>query len=364
MVKAVEQRQELMDTLFPEGIPRLWVPLLTFYNEEAEVDPVHTQAHHDFLSPQVNSFLTPGSTGDGWELTGTEVETLLRMELEVAKRRRQSVMVGVLKTGSGEAAEQVASLAERYGGRATKQAKGIDRESAAALLRRRITGFTVTPPKGRELKQEEIYDELAEVLDFGLPTALYQLPQITENSMEPETVAALAERYPGFYLLKDTSGEDTVASAGLDYGGVYFVRGAEGGYADHLKSAGGAYDGYLLSTANCFAKELREIIWMCDNNRHGEARALARRVSAVVDHAFGLVEGLGYANSFSNANRAIDHIFAYGNESKILPPPMTHSGRRLPEEVILAVRDALAAEGFNTEIGYVNPAIHGYDEFD
>lgn len=364
MSTAKEQRLELTEKLFPGGIPRLWVPLLTFYGEEAEIDPVHTQAHHDFLSPQVNSFLAPGSTGDGWELTSQEVDTLLKMQIEVARRRRHSLMIGVLRTGSGEAAEEVAALAERYSGKPTRRTGGIDQESVSALLRRRIAGFTITPPKGRELSQEEIFAEISSVLEFGLPTALYQLPQVTENRMEPETVEALSEKYPSFYMLKDTSGEDTLASAGLDYQGVWFVRGAEGGYADHLKSAGGNYDGYLLSTANCFAKELREIIWMCDNNRHGEARALAQRVSSVVDHAFGLVEGLSFGNPFSNANRAIDHIYAYGNDTKIMPPPMTHSGRHLPEEVVLGVRQALAEEGFNTEIGYVNPAIHGSDEFE
>ncbi|MFP4534808.1 MAG: hypothetical protein ACLFNP_03740, partial [Spirochaetaceae bacterium] len=62
MEKVLEQREALLDALYPEGIPRLWVPLLTFYDEEAQIDPIHTQAHHDFLSPQVNSFLAPGST--------------------------------------------------------------------------------------------------------------------------------------------------------------------------------------------------------------------------------------------------------------------------------------------------------------
>lgn len=358
MEQVVQQREALLDRLFPEGVPRLWVPLLTFYDDEAQIDPVHTQAHHDFLSPQVNSFLTPGSTGDGWELSSSESDAVLKMELEVGRRRGNWVMVGVLRTGRGEAAESVKEMVHRFAGERPEPGDSIQWELLERLIRRRIAGFTVTPPKGAELSQEEIYQELASVLELGVPIALYQLPQVTENIMEPETVAALAERYPTFYLLKDTSGEDLVASSGQELHGIFLVRGAEGGYSDHLKSAGGHYDGYLLSSANCFARELRQIQWLCDNNHHGDARKLARRVSTVIDHAFGLVEALPFGNPFSNGNRAVDHIFAYGNQSKIVPPPMTHSGSRIPEEVIMTLREVMQEEGFNTEAGYIHPEIH------
>ena len=103
-MESEEQRGALTSRLFPGGMPRLWVPLLTFYNDAGEIDADHTQAHHDFLSPQVNSFLTPGSTGDGWELTGPETDRLLKMQLEVARRRKHRVMRGVLRTERGAAA--------------------------------------------------------------------------------------------------------------------------------------------------------------------------------------------------------------------------------------------------------------------
>lgn len=362
MEQVLEQREALLDVLFPEGIPRLWVPLLTFYDDEAQIDPVHTQAHHDFLSPHVNSFLAPGSTGDGWELNSSESDAVLKMQLEVARRRGHWMMVGVLRTGRGEAAAAIREMIRRFAGEEAESKGGIQWKLLERLMRRRIAGFTVTPPKGAELTQEEIYEELAQVLEIGAPISLYQLPQVTENMMEPETVAALAERYPAFYLLKDTSGEDLVAGAGIDLHGIFLVRGAEGGYSDHLKSAGGNYDGYLLSSANCFAKELRQVQWLCDNNQHGEARKLAQRVSRVIDHAFGLVQELPYSNPFSNANRAIDHILAHGNGSKLVPPPMTHSGSPVPERVITTLRDVMKEEGFNTEVGYIHPEIHSRDE--
>lgn len=355
MQAIAEQREALLDRLFPEGIPRLWVPLLTFYDDDAELDPFHTQAHLDFLSPHADSFLTPGSTGDGWELSAHESDAVLTTQLEVARRRGNWVMVGVLRTGRGEAAESVREMVRRFAGEVPEPSDSINWELLERLVRRRIAGFTVTPPRGAELTQEEIYRELASVLELGVPIALYQLPQVTQNIMEPETVAALAERYPAFYLLKDTSGEDLVASSGRDLHGVFLVRGAEGGYSDHLKSGGGHYDGYLLSSANCFARELRRVQWLSDNNHHGDAEKLARRVSRVIDHAFGLVQELPFGNPFSNGNRAVDHIFAYGSRSRIVPPPMTHSGHRIPEEVITTLREVLQEEGFDTDAGYVPP---------
>ena len=77
------------------------------------------------------------------------------------------------------------------------------------------------------------------MLGLGYPIALYQLPQVTENEITPETVAELASRFPNFYLFKDTSGEDRVALADLDLQGVFLVRGAEGQYHQWPRAVGG-----------------------------------------------------------------------------------------------------------------------------
>ena len=188
MASVVQQREELAKKLFPGGIPQLWVPLLTFYDDNGEIDAIHTQAHHDFLSPHVNSFLTPGSTGDGWELTAHESDTVLKMQLEVAHRRRHSIMVGVLRTGKGEAQATIKEIVERYTGQEPPSQGGVQWQVVERLLRRRIVGLAITPPKGEGLSQQEIYDELAASLELGVPVALYQLPQVTQNEVEPETV--------------------------------------------------------------------------------------------------------------------------------------------------------------------------------
>ena len=156
-------------------------------------------------------------------------------------------------------------------------------------------------------------NRLAAVLELGHPTALYQLPQVTENEMSPECVAHLAADYPNFYLLKDTSGADRVALAGLDLQGVFLVRGAEGQYHRWLGPAGGPYDGYLLSTANCFAQELAEVMEL-SISQIDDAAHLAQRVENAIECCFDIVRDFPAANPFANANKIIDQVMAFGDE--------------------------------------------------
>src|SRR5207245_10667771 len=98
------------------------------------------------------------------------------------------------------------------------------------------------------------------MLQSGMPIARHQLPQITLNEMHPELVATLARQFPNFILFKDTSGADHVALSGQKLENVFLVRGAEGDYIRWLKAAKGPYDGFLLSTANCFARQFHQLI--------------------------------------------------------------------------------------------------------
>ena len=111
--------------------------------------------------------------------------------------------------------------------------------------------------------------------------------------MSPALVASLARRFPNFVLFKDTSGADRVTAAqaaGLDLEGVFLVRGAEGGYAAHLRPNGGGYDGLLLSTANSFGAQLspdhRAVATPADGWRPTQ---LSSRLSALVTELFAIV---------------------------------------------------------------------------
>lgn len=316
--------------LFPRGIPSLWCPLLTHYRDDGSLDRARIGAHLRHLAPHVKGFLIPGSTGDGWEMADSEVRELLGLAQEQTAQLGLHLLIGVLKT---EAAE----------------AKRLIQEPR----REGFTGFTVCPPKGNDLAQATLRDALAGILELGLPTALYQLPQVTQNEMTPETVAELAARFPNFILFKDTSGADRVANSGQDLDGVFLVRGAEGGYASWLKSGGGPYDGFLLSTANCFGRELHQVIELLRTGQRDEAQRLSDRLSAVVKEVFALVAGLPDGNAFANANKAMEHFFAHGPSAVSVIPPRLHAGSRLPVEVIRQTGAALERHGFLPQRGYL-----------
>jgi dihydrodipicolinate synthase/N-acetylneuraminate lyase len=337
-------RSELVAEFFPAGVPRLWCPLLTHYDGDGRIDHDRVRAHIRHLAPTVRTFLAPGSTGDGWEMTDAERDELLELLLSVAVEQDLWILVGVLKTAEGEARRSIETMGAEL---------AAGDEMTAAFARRRVCGFTVTPPKGADLEQDRIHAELDAILALGYPTALYQLPQITGNEMTPATVAELASRYPNFYLFKDTSGGDRVAHSDSSTADVFMVRGAEGDYASHLKGAGGSYDGFLLSTANSFPRELGEIVDLSVAGRAEEAGALASRVETVVYGVFDEVSALPFGNPFANANKAIDHVRAYAPDHERVPPPMTHSGERLPTAAAELAARLLREQGLLPERGYL-----------
>ncbi|MBS3733068.1 MAG: dihydrodipicolinate synthase family protein, partial [Desulfobacterales bacterium] len=319
--------------------------LLTHYTKDGALDTRRMAAHIRHIRPWVPAVLAPGSTGDGWEMDNEEADALLAFLTEEARRQNFSLLTGVLRTETGAVVPAIHALLDRFTGGSN---------DPAALTARNICGFTVTPPKGAELAQTLIHEELDAAARTGVPIALYQLPQITENEMNPETVNSLVSRYPNIYLMKDTSGEDRVACSGKNLSNLWLVRGAEGDYAKWAKSGGGYYDGFLLSTANCFAEQLAAMLDHLDKGRTDEAQTFSDRVSRVIRKVFDAAAPLPFGNPFTNANKAIDHHFAWGEKTGDQPAPMTHSGNRLPDSLLVFARDQLRAEGFDIGTGYMN----------
>jgi dihydrodipicolinate synthase/N-acetylneuraminate lyase len=344
------QRMNIVKQLFPDGIPELWCPLLTHYDSGGTIDKARMKAHLRQLSPWVKNYLVPGSTGDGWEMDVEEVYKTLDVVLDIAASGDIQILVGILKTEKGEARQAIQGFLEWLGARTGKD------QPMACLKAARVCGFTVCPPKGEELSQSEIEAELSAILDIGVPTAIYQLPQITKNEVSPEVLSRLAQKYANFYLFKDTSGNDRVALAGFDYDGVFLVRGAEGGYVTWLKQNGGVYDGFLLSTANCFAQDFHLVIEMIKNGRLQEADELSQRLSDAIGEVFKAVASLPAGNAFTNANKAMDHALAYGAEAVNLEGPRLHSGGSIPGQIIRETVDVLKHYGFFNENGYLGPA--------
>jgi dihydrodipicolinate synthase/N-acetylneuraminate lyase len=349
-VTITTQRRSLTARLFPEGPPSLWCPLITHYDDDGRIDAARTAAHLTHLAPYVKGLLVPGSTGDAWQMTEEQVRDVVTAALGPAGRLGQRVLVGVLKPDAEDTARFLRELAKWLSGAST----GV---AASRLAARNVCGFTICGPSGEELTPPEIGYGLTMSLESGLPLALYQLPQVTQNEMPPDMVQDLAMRFPNFIVFKDTSGEDSVAASRKKPAGIILLRGAEGDYARWYVGGGGPgcgpYHGFLLSTANCFARQLAELMEDLRSGRRADAETKSTRLTEVVADLFDIVKPLKDGNSFANANKAADHFFAFGSRATAVPPPRLHSGNRLPIDVIQAAGAALQQHGLMPTRGYL-----------
>lgn len=328
-----EKRQTFFRDFFPAGVPRLWCPLLTHYRSDGAIDFDRMSAHFRHIVPWVKGFLIPGSTGDAWEMD--ELETLLVAEFALMQAQKQEIhlLFGALKRDTESVQRTISGI--------LKLLDAADLTGADALHRlrnRRVCGFTVCPPAGETLTEADMEAGLSGILDRGLPVALYQLPQVTQNEASPEIFGRLVEKYFNLVFFKDSSGRDGIATSAVDKGGVFLVRGAEGGYAKWLHEAGGPYAGFLLSTANCFARELSMLIGHLERGEQKQAEEISARLTATVTEVFALVQPLPYGNAFTNANKVMDHFFAFGPgaDADAVPGPLLHAKVRIPGDVLAA----------------------------
>lgn len=341
------RRQQWVSRMFPDGIPRLWCPPLTHFHADGRIDAERIRAHLGSLVPFVRGVLVPGSTGEGWDMTRDEVRQLLEVVLAAARELHMHVLIGVLHRQLADMLRTIDETVLWLAGSRSGEA------ATEKLLAAGVVGFTVCPPSGESLTQEDLRGGLASVLDRGYPTAIYQLPQVTGNEVTAESVAWLAARYPHFYLMKDTSGFDRVAMSGVDLGGVFLVRGAEGRYAHWWKENGGPYDGMLLSSANCVARDLCGVVELLSRSQMEDAVRLADRLERLVQGCFDIVREHVAANPFTNANKILDHVLAHGPASLDRPPPYLHGGLQLPVEFVVQAFELVQELDFLPAHGYL-----------
>jgi dihydrodipicolinate synthase/N-acetylneuraminate lyase len=344
----VQQRREFQSRFIGPVIPRLWCPTVTHYTSEGKIDAARVRAQLDHLSTWVKGYLIPGSTGDGWEMNEAEILELLEIVIPAMRKNQTKLLIAVLKTDATEALlfmQRITAWLKSSTGKT---------DAMDALREANICGFTVCSPKGKDLTVTEIADGIAPILETGLPLSLYQLPQITENELAPELVADYAARYPNLILFKDTSGKDRVVDSGLNFKGVFLVRGAEGGYAEALQEHGGRYNGWLLSTANGFAEVLAQIATLSAAGKLSEAKALSAKLAGVVEAVFKTVSSVTAGNAFANSAKAVDHFRAHGSSGLSQTPPRLHAGSHLPAEVIRQTGAILQQTGWLPEQGYLS----------
>ena len=83
------------------------------------------------------------------------------------------------------------------------------------------------------------------------------------------------------------------------------------------------------------------------------ATNLSERLSRVGTVVFSEAVALPFGNSFSNANKAIDHHFAWRRAAQSAKAPLTHNGNRLTRSVIALAGKQRGEEGFDTGGGYM-----------
>ena len=177
-----QRRAALMERLFPDGAPKLWCPPLTHYQASGALDGERIAKHLRSIAPYAKGLLVPGSTGDAWEMDDAQQRRLLDLVLQLCGQLGPRVLIGALRT---DARQQRRVIVDALGWLRHRTGRQNDLD---AMTSAGVCGFTVCPPTGRDLPQPEIRDGLAEILDLGVPTAVYQLPQVTLNEMAPETV--------------------------------------------------------------------------------------------------------------------------------------------------------------------------------
>ncbi len=340
-------RQETLERLFPGGVPQLWCPPITHYLPDGQLDCARIAAHLAHLTPYVGGLLAAGSTGDGWELDPARYRQGVRQCLAAATAHGFQVLIGALRPSTDEVRERIVEWLEEF------TAGTVGNARLVRLAGQRIAAFTICGPIGAELAPAFVEAELVRLLEMEIPLSLYQLPQVTGYTVATEVLNRLAARFPNFLMFKDTSGADAVATSPQPLPGVFLVRGAEGDYLRWLGWGGGPYDGFLLSSANCFSRQLHELI---EAARRGETQLAQQRsdqVASAMRDLFAVVQNVSSGNAFANANKVGDHFMAWGPQGQEAAPPRFSNGQALPLDVIRAGGEVLARHDLLPTRGYL-----------
>ena len=206
----------------------------------------------------------------------------------------------------------------------------------------RVVGFTVCPPQGDDLTQEQISRRWKRCCSCSIRRRCTSCLKSPKTKSRPPTFLQLVERYPNLYLLKDTSGQDWIARAGSIPVACFWSAGPR------AVTAAGSNRPEGLMTDCCSARQTTSLRSWPKSSDWWTPGSVNRPTpsptasSSVVSRCFEIVAGVPLGNPFTNANKLLDHVLAYGAEAVRQPPPMLHGGTRLPRELIEPVDDGSA----------------------
>lgn len=298
-----------------ENFPTLWFPPLTYYKEGGVIDTDKMAFELSKIYPYSKGVLVPGSTGDGWVLSQEKQEALVRFFLKGFKFGRFSMMIGALKPTVDETIQSIAGWCEIL---RQISGKSGDAEAMAALD---VKAFVFCVPAGLDAKEAQL-KEMGRILDVGLPMAFYQLPLVTGVTVDPAVVAELADKHANLIVAKDSGGADEMAKSGLLKDRLMLLRGAEGDQTEMVTGSSPIYDGLLLSTVNCFAREHSELM-QGKRDYSGYGDVISEVFAAVAEPV---------SNPFSDAVRAICYAKEYGPDAAKMDI-YCYNGKKLPAEL-------------------------------
>ena len=307
------------------GFPTLWFPPLTYYKEDGVIDTCRMAEALEEIYPYSKGVLVPGSTGDGWVLSQDSQEDIVRFFLKGFEFGKFSMMIGALKPSADETISSIKRWCEIL-----CEESGIT-DPAGAMKELDVKAFVFCVPAGMDERDRQIA-EMSRILDLGLPLAFYQLPLVTAVTVDPAVVRELADKYDNLIIAKDSGGKDEMAVSGILKDRLMLLRGAEGDPSGMILGDSPVYDGLLLSTVNCFAREHSELM----NGRRsyaGYGDVISEVFDAVTDPV---------SNPFSDAVRAICWAKKYGEDAADTDC-YCYNGEKLPAELTAKAYDSISS---------------------
>jgi 4-hydroxy-tetrahydrodipicolinate synthase len=237
------------------------VPIITPF-KNAQIDRDGLERVIEFVLAGGSDGLIPcGTTGESATLSHEEHEDIIRLAIEIA-RKRVPVVAG---TGSNSTAEAI---------RLTKSA-----EKAGA------DGALLISPYYNKPTQEGIFQHYKAVAEASrLPLIIYNIPGRTGSKIEPATLARLA-KVPGVVGVKEATGSIDTTIDIIDQAGPGFaVFCGEDLLNFPILAAGGK--GLISAVANVVPKPLADMARAARERRWEDARRIHFELLALVKVLF------------------------------------------------------------------------------